>query len=143
MIILVFLTGLITKSYMGRKLVNAGDRLFAAIPFLRNIYQPTKQVVDSLFSDKVRNFRKVVLVEFPRKGVFAIGFVTGNTSGEADERTNGRCINVFVPTTPNPTSGYYIMVPEKELIDMDMTVEEAIKIIISSGLVAPQKSDIE
>ena len=117
----------------------AGDKLLNHIPLFRSIYQPTKQVVDSLFSDKSRNFRGVVLVEFPRKGVYTLGFVTGDTQGEAGKKTQDRCINVFVPTTPNPTSGYYIMIPDREVIHMDMTVEEAIKIIISSGLVVPQK----
>lgn len=137
--LLIFLTGLFTQSYIGGRLLKAGDRLLNHIPLFRSIYQPTKQVVDSLFSDKSRNFRGVVLVEFPRKGVYTLGFVTGDTQGEADRKTEGRCINVFVPTTPNPTSGYYLMMPEKEVIHMDMTVEEAIKIIISSGLVGPQK----
>lgn len=139
-VLLIFLTGLATQSYMGSKLVKAGDRLLNHIPFFRNIYQPTKQVVDSLFSGKVRNFRGVVLVEFPRKGIYTLGFVTGETQGEAETKTESGCINVFVPTTPNPTSGYYIIIPESEVIHMDMTVEEAIKIIISSGLVAPQKN---
>ncbi len=91
------------------------------IPFFRNIYQPTKQVVDSLFSGKSRNFRGVVLVEFPRKGIYTLAFVTGDTQGEAEKKMQSRCINVFVPTTPNPTSGYYIMVPESEVIHMDMS----------------------
>jgi len=136
---LIFITGLFTQSYIGGKLLKAGDRMLNHIPLFRSIYQPTKQVVDSLFSDKSRNFRGVVLVEFPRKGVYTLGFVTGDTQGEADEKTRDSCINVFVPTTPNPTSGYYLIMPEKEVIHMDMSVEEAIKIIISSGLVGPQK----
>lgn len=137
--LLIFMTGLFTQSYIGGRLLKAGDRILNHIPLFRSIYQPTKQVVDSLFSDKSRNFRGVVMVEFPRKGVYTLGFVTGDTQGEAERKTQDRCINVFVPTTPNPTSGYYIMIPEREVIHMDMTVEEAIKIIISSGLVGPQK----
>lgn len=142
-VLLIFFTGLVTQSYLGGKLLKAGDRLFHNIPLFRNIYQPTKQVIESLFSGKVRNFRGVVLVEFPRKGIYTLGFVTGETRGEADMKTEGGCINVFVPTTPNPTSGYYIIIPEKEVIHMDMTVEEAIKIIISSGLVAPHENQGE
>lgn len=138
--LVIFVTGLLTQSYIGGRLLKAGDRLLNHIPLFRSIYQPTKQVVDSLFSEKSRNFRGVVLVEFPRKGVYTLGFVTGDTHGEAERKTQERCINVFVPTTPNPTSGYYIIIPEKDVIHMDMTVEEAIKIIISSGLVAPQKN---
>lgn len=138
--LLIFATGLFTQSYIGGRLLKAGDKILNQIPLFRSIYQPTKQVVDSLFSDKSRNFRGVVLVEFPRKGVYTLGFVTGDTQGEAEKKTQDRCINVFVPTTPNPTSGYYIIIPEKEVIHMDMTVEEAIKIIISSGLVVPQKN---
>jgi uncharacterized membrane protein len=142
-ILLIFMTGLLTQSYIGGRLLKAGDKLLNHIPLFRSIYQPTKQVIDSLFSDKSRNFRGVVLVEFPRKGVYTLGFVTGDTQGEAEEKTQDRCINVFVPTTPNPTSGYYIIIPEREVIHMDMTVEEAIKIIISSGLVVPQKDIIK
>ncbi len=138
--LLIFITGLITQSYIGGKLLKAGDKMLNHIPLFRSIYQPTKQVIDSLFSDKSRNFRGVVLVEFPRKGIYTLGFVTGDTQGEADQKTQDSCINVFVPTTPNPTSGYYLIMPEREVIHMEMTVEEAIKIIISSGLVGPQKN---
>jgi uncharacterized membrane protein len=141
--LLIFIAGLLTQSYIGGRLLKAGDRLLNQIPLLRSIYQPTKQVVDSLFSDKSRHFRGVVLVEFPRKGVYTLGFVTGDTQGEADRKTSDSCINVFVPTTPNPTSGYYLIMPEKEVVHMDMTVEEAIKIIISSGLVGPQKDNMK
>lgn len=137
--LVIFITGLVTQSYIGGRLLKAGDKILNQIPLFRSIYQPTKQVVDSLFGDKSRNFRGVVLVEFPRKGVYTLGFVTGDTQGEAEKKTLNKCINVFVPTTPNPTSGYFIMIPDEEVIHMDMTVEEAVKIIISSGLVVPQK----
>ncbi|MFB3924557.1 MAG: DUF502 domain-containing protein [Syntrophales bacterium] len=139
-LLLTFVVGLITQSYFGNKLVGWGVGIFNKIPVVRNIYQPTKQLVDSLFSGKGRNFRRVVLVEFPRKGMYTIGFVTGLSRGEVQRKTSEDSLNVFVPTTPNPTSGYYLMVPEKEVVDMDMTVEEAFRLIISIGLVVPRES---
>ncbi|HPL62893.1 MAG: DUF502 domain-containing protein [Syntrophales bacterium] len=138
--ILIFMAGLVTQSYLGGKVVSWGQDVFNRIPVIRNIYQPTKQIVDSLFSGKGRNFRRVVLVEFPSKGLYTIGFVTGLARGEVQEKTSEDCINVFVPTTPNPTSGYYLMIPEKSVVDLDMSVEEAFRLIISIGLVEPSEA---
>ncbi len=137
-LILIFLVGLVTKSWFGNKVVGIGERLLVAIPFVRNIYQATKQLVDALFSGKARSFRKVVLLEFPRAGTYTVAFVTGSASGELQSKTAAKCINVFVPTTPNPTSGYYLMVPEESVINLDLSVEEAFKLIISGGLVVPE-----
>lgn len=137
-LILTFLIGLITKSYFGNKVIAWGENFFNTIPIIRNIYQPTKQLVDSLFGGGMKNFSRVVLVEFPRKGVYTIAFVTGQTSGCITEKIGGDYINVYVPTTPNPTSGYFIFVSERELIGLDMSVEEAFRMIISVGLVAPE-----
>lgn len=137
-LILTLLIGLITKSYFGKKVIAWGENFFNTIPIIRNIYQPTKQLVDSLFGGGMKNFSRVVLVEFPRKGVYTIAFVTGQAGGVM-EKIGVDYINVYVPTTPNPTSGYFIFVSERELINLDMTVEEAFRMIISVGLVAPEQ----
>lgn len=138
-VILIFIVGLVTKSYLGNKLVKLGEWIVDKIPFVRGLYQAIKQLVDTVFSDKSQSFKKVVIIEYPRKGIYAVAFVTGEAKGEVQLKTSQTCINVFVPTTPNPTSGFYIMVPENEIINMDMTVEEAFKLIISGGIVAPKE----
>jgi len=134
---LITIAGLVTTSYVGYKIVQSGEDLVDRIPFVRNIYQAIKKISDSMFMDKRSSFKKVVLVEFPRKGVYTIGFVTGVPSGEIRKKAGQNCISVFLPTTPNPTSGYLIIVPEDELIQMDMSVEEALTFIISVGIVTP------
>jgi len=136
-LILIFIIGLVTKSYLGNKFVKLGEWFVNKIPFVRSIYQAIKQLVDTIFSDKSQSFKKVVIVEYPRKGMYVIAFVTGEAKGEIQIKTSKKCINLFVPTTPNPTSGFYIMVPEDDVISMDMTVEEAFKLVISGGIVSP------
>lgn len=134
---LITIAGLVTTSYVGYKIVQSGEDLVDRIPFVRNIYQAIKKISDSMFMDKRNSFKKVVLVEFPRKGIYTIGFVTGVPSGEIRKKAGQNCISVFLPTTPNPTSGYLIIVPEDELVHMDMSVEEALTFIISVGIVTP------
>lgn len=136
-LMLIFIIGLITKSYIGGKLVGIGEWFVDKIPVVRSIYQATKQLVEAVFGDKSRSFKKVVLIEYPRKGLYSLAFVTGESRGEVQTRTVQNCINVFIPTTPNPTSGFYIMVPEDDVKHLDMTVEEAFKLIISGGIVSP------
>ncbi len=134
--VLVFLCGLITRSYVGHRLVRMGDRILQKIPFVRGVYRASKQVSDSLIREKGSGFRKVVLVQFPRPGTYAIGFVTGQAAGEIRERI-GEAVSVFLPTAPNPTSGYILLVPEQDLIPLEMTVEQAFTLIVSGGMVAP------
>ncbi len=135
-IFFIFLCGLVTRSYLGRRIVRTGERILQKIPFVRGVYRASKQVSDSLIMDKGQGFRKVVLVEFPRSGIWAIGFVAGQTSGELREKTGG-AVSVFMPTSPNPTSGYILLVPEKDLLPLEMTVEQAFTLIVSGGIVAP------
>jgi len=135
--ILIFTIGLVTKSYLGTKLVTLGEKMVSKIPLVRGIYNALKQFVDAVFSDRGQSFKKAVLIEYPRKGLYSIAFVTGISRGEVQIKTAQRCVNVFVPTTPNPTSGFYIMVPEGDMIGLDMTVEEAFTLIISGGIVSP------
>ena len=138
-LLLTLLIGLITKSYLGKKILEWGEGLVRKIPVARNIYQPTKQLVDSLFGGGKKNFHRVVLIEFPRKGMYTIGFVTGKAGGEIREKIGEDCLHVYVPTTPNPTSGYFVVVCESDLISLDMTVEEAFGMVVSLGLVIPER----
>ncbi len=132
----VFLCGLAARSWFGRRLVRQGERLLERIPFVRGVYRASKQVSDSFIKERGSGFKQVVLVEFPRPGVYAIGFVTGQSAGEIGEKTGG-AVSVFMPTAPNPTSGYLLLVPEKELIHLGMSVEQAFTLIVSGGIVAP------
>lgn len=134
---LIFLCGLVTRSYIGDKIVSSGENLVDRIPFVRSIYKGIKQISDNMLMDQRSSFKKVVLVEFPRKGIYTIGFVTGMPSVEVQKKTGQNSISVFVPTTPNPTSGYLVIVPEEDLVHMDMSVEEALTFIISVGIITP------
>jgi len=136
-VILIFICGLVTASYVGNKIVQSGEDLVYRIPFVRNIYQAIKRLSDTMFMDKRSSFKKVVLVEFPRKGLYTIGFVTGIPGREIQKKAEQNYISVFLPTTPNPTSGYLIIIPEDELVEMDMSVEEALTYVISVGIVNP------
>jgi uncharacterized membrane protein len=139
-LVLVFVIGLITKSYLGGKAVNIGEWIVDKIPFVSGIYKGVKQLVDAIFSDKHKSFRKAVLIEYPRRGLYSIAFVTGDSQGELQEKTGQKHINLFIPTTPNPTSGFYIMIPENDVIPLDMSVEEAFSLIISGGIISPNNN---
>jgi uncharacterized membrane protein len=136
-ILLIFICGLMTKSIIGNRIVVFGERLLDKIPFVRSIHMAIKKIVDSMVFYRSRGFKKVVLVEFPRRGAYALAFMTGIPSENIQQKTGQRCVNVYVPTTPNPTSGYFIIYPETEVIQMDMSVEEAFTLIISCGIVNP------
>ena len=137
--IIVFLVGALTTNIFGKKLLQFWEGLVEKIPFVRRIYKGTKQVVSSFATVDTKSFTKVVLVEFPRKGVHAIAFVTGKTRGELQRLTGYSHINIFVPTTPNPTSGFVIFTDPSEVIELDMTIEEGIKYVISGGIVTPEQ----
>jgi len=138
-VIMVFICGLLTRSYFGNKLVTWGETLVDKIPIIRSIYQAIKKVADGMFKSTKQNFKKVVLVEFPRKGMYSVGFVTGMPNREIGAKMgeSGNYISILLPTAPNPTTGFFIMVPEDELIYTDMLVEEAFTLIISGGIVNP------
>ena len=104
------------------------------MPLVKEIYASIKQIAEALFSQKDKNFRRVVLIEYPRKGIFTMVFVTGTSQESIRERTGKKLLNVFVPTTPNPSSGFFLMVPEDEVVELDMSPEEAFKLIISGGM---------
>lgn len=132
---LIFISGLVVKSYIGKKAVALWEGILHRIPVVRSVYEGSKKVVDSMFVNKNRSFKKVVMIAFPHSGTYALGFVTGEVIDRLALKAGKKLVNVFVPTTPNPTSGYLIMVPEEELIEVDMSVEEAFTSIISCGIV--------
>lgn len=144
-IIVVFIIGLLAQNFFGRKLISIGEFFMAKIPVLRAVYKGSKQFVDTFFvQDSEEGFNTVVMLEYPRKGIFGIGFVTGKAKGELQARTSDTTVNVFIPTTPNPTSGFYLIVPEEDLTPLDMTVEDAFKVIMTGGMVVPEiKKDIK
>ncbi len=137
--IVVFLTfvGALTAGLAGRMVVRLGERILARMPVIRSVYAAIKQVFETVLARQSTAFREAVLVEYPRRGIWAIAFITGRTQGEVQNLTEEDCTNIFLPTTPNPTSGFLLFVPKKELVPLSMSVEEAIKMVISGGLVTP------
>jgi uncharacterized membrane protein len=129
----------VTRSLLGHRLVLFGESLVNRIPIVRSIYGAIKRVSDGMFRDMSKGFKRVVLVQFPCKGSYTVAFVTGEPNGEIAAAIGRKTISVYVPTTPNPTSGYFIMVPEDDLVYLDMTVEEAFTLIISVGMVNPKE----
>ena len=136
-LILVLLTGLIVANFFGRKLVLAWESVLSRIPLVRSVYSAVKQITASLFSDASQSFREVVLVEYPRKGLWMLAFVTGDTPKKFQSVAGQELMNIYVPTTPNPTSGFYIMVPPGDVMRLDIPVEVGLKMILSAGVVNP------
>jgi len=136
-LLVLLLTGLFAANIIGQRLVNMGEGLLARIPVVKSIYNGVKQVSDTLFSSSGQAFRKALLVRFPHGDAWTIAFLTGTPSGEVASRLDGDYISVYVPTTPNPTSGYLLIVPRSQVIELDMNVEEALKYVISMGVAAP------
>jgi uncharacterized membrane protein len=137
MFIVVVGTGLLAANLFGRKLVAMWEDLLGRIPLVRSIYHSAKQVAETVFSSSGKSFRKVLLIEYPRKGLYTLAFQTGNSGGEVQERTGEEVTTVFVPTTPNPTSGFIILVPSRDVVELEMSVDEALKMVISLGMVEP------
>jgi uncharacterized membrane protein len=136
-IVLVMLTGILVKNYIGRRVVDFGEFLLSGIPLVRPVYAAVKQVIQAMFGDTPYAFKRAILLEYPRAGVYALAFVTGKAYGEIQEKTGKKMINVFLPTTPNPTSGFYLVIPEEDTIPLDLGVEDAFKLLISGGVVEP------
>ncbi len=133
----ITLIGALTAGFLGRFVVRTGENIVARMPVLRSIYGASKQIIETVLRDQATAFRQAVLVEYPRRGIWAIGFITGKTEGEVQNLTAEEVVNVFLPTTPNPTSGFLLFVPRKDLVLLDMGVEEAVKMVISAGIVTP------
>ncbi len=133
LIILIFLVGALGRFAIGNKLIEAVENFMRRIPIVRTIYSAVKEASKAILISETEKIKGVVLVEYPRKGVYAIGFTTGARIEEAEQKIGKKFVNVFIPTSPNPTSGLVILVPEEELIYLDISVEEALKVIISGG----------
>jgi len=141
-VILILFVGLVTTSFVGRRIVLFGEAIVNRIPIVRSIYGAIKRISDSMFRDVSKGFKKVVLVQFPSRGNYSVAFVTGEPNGQIAASIGRKTVSVYVPTTPNPTSGYFIMVPEEDLVYLDMTVEEAFTLIISVGMVNPKERQL-
>ncbi|WP_372006623.1 DUF502 domain-containing protein [Tistrella mobilis] len=133
----ITLIGAFAAGLVGRELVRLGEGIVARMPVLRSIYAALKQIFETVLTQGSQSFREVVLIEYPRRGLWSLAFITGTTGGEIQRLTKARMVNVFVPTTPNPTSGFLLFVPETEIVRLAMTVEEGVKLVISGGLITP------
>ena len=137
-IFLIVAIGAISKSLLGKRLINYIERAFLKVPMINKIYSAIREIISAFSGTGKTIFSKVVMVEYPRKGMYAIGFITSEGMGEIQDKTKAYVYNVFIPTTPNPTSGMFVMVPKEDLTILDMSVEEGLKLIISGGVVTPQ-----
>jgi len=138
MVIVLTMIGWLTTSLVGRTVVRLGENLLDRMPIVRSIYSALKQIFETVFTQNSRAFRDVVLIPYPRPGCWALGFATGTTKGEVQDAIQDVVVNVFLPTTPNPTSGYLLFLPRKDVIFLNMSVEQGIKLVISGGVVTPE-----
>ena len=136
-LLIILVTGLLAANFIGQRLVGWWEKLLARIPVVNSIYNSVKQVSDTLFSSSGNAFRKALLIQYPRAGSWTIAFLTGTPGGDVVNHLKEDHVSVYVPTTPNPTSGFFLMLPRSEVIELDMDVDEALKYIISMGVVAP------
>jgi uncharacterized membrane protein len=137
--IIILTTGFIVTNMVGRRMVSLGESLLEKIPFVRSIYSAVKQVTETILSQDKNSFRQVLLIEYPRKGVWTVAFQTSESMDMLNDLTKQKLITVFIPTTPNPTSGFVLMIPKKDAIKLDIDVEDALKLIMSLGVVTPGK----
>ena len=139
-LLIVLLTGVVTANFIGQRLVHFWNEILRRIPVVNSIYSSVKQVSDTLFSSSGEAFRKALLVQWPREGIWTIGFLTGAPGGDVTNHLQGDYVSVYVPTTPNPTGGYFVMMPRKDVIELDMSVDTALKYVISMGVASPNGS---
>jgi uncharacterized membrane protein len=137
-LLIIIITGALVSNFIGRKVINSWDRFLSKIPGFRGIYKAIKKLSDTVLSSSGDSFKKAVLVEYPRRGMWTIAFQTGEYHGEVEKIIGEDIINIYVPTTPNPTSGFFIMMPKKDVIELNMSVDDAFKLIISTGVVSPE-----
>jgi len=140
-LLVVTMIGFLVTNFLGRYMVKIGENMVSRVPVVRTIYGVLKQIFDAVLAQSEGAFREVVLIEYPRKGIWVIGFITSNTQGEVHRVTPDDMVNIFLPTTPNPTSGFLLFVPRKDCITLHMTVEEGVKLVISGGIVSPPDID--
>lgn len=136
----ILLIGLMARNIVGRWFLNLGEQILQAIPLAGSVYKTLKQILETLLQDSSSKFRRVVMVEYPRQGVWSIGFVTGAVTGEFTSHLPQPMLSVFIPTTPNPTSGWYAMIAEDEVINLSLSIEDAFKVLISGGIVSPDRA---
>jgi uncharacterized membrane protein len=139
-LVFILLIGLMARNFVGKWLLNIGEQILQSIPLAGSIYKTLKQILETLFQDSKSKFSQVVMIEYPRKGLWTLGFVTGQMSNAIQSHLETPMISVFVPTTPNPTSGWYVVVPEDEVITLSLSIEDAFKILISGGIVSPNNA---
>jgi len=138
-LLIVIITGMIFANLFGRRLVRLWEDILARIPLVRSIYSSVKQITETLFSAQGKSFRKVVLVEYPRRELWTLAFLTGDTAQGLIDITERDLASIYVPTTPNPTSGFFIMVPREDIVELDISVEAGLKLILSTGVVVPDE----
>jgi uncharacterized membrane protein len=136
--VLLLATGVLAANFFGKQLIEGWEGLVSRIPLVSWVYSGVKQVAETLLSPQAQAFRKVLLIEYPRAGIWSVGFQTSGPLDEVQARTEKEVVGVFVPTTPNPTSGFIILVPKEDVIELDMTVDEALRMVISLGVVVPE-----
>lgn len=136
-LLILLMTGLVAANLFGRKLVELWEQLLSRIPLVRSVYSAVKQLVETMFSDNGNSFRKVVLVEFPRRGIWTLAFLTNDEQGVVQQAIGREVISVYVPTTPNPTGGYFVLVPVEDVREIDLSVDEGLKLLLSMGAVNP------
>lgn len=145
-IILVFIilvcTGLAVRNYVGKVIARTIEKIILKLPGINRFYSATNQLFISVFKSPAKEFKQVVLIEYPRPGLYALAFVTGVAVGEIQRKTEENVLNIFVPTTPNPTSGFYLMVPQEDTIKLDLSVEDAFKVLISGGILNPESPEL-
>nr|WP_231592376.1 DUF502 domain-containing protein [Pelagovum pacificum] len=141
-VVFTILVGWIAKGLIGRSFIRWGESMVGRLPVVRSIYNGVKQIAETVFAQSETSFEKACLIEYPRKGIWAVGFISTNTRGEVREKSTGQeMLSIFLPTTPNPTSGFLLFLPKDQVIELDMSIEEAAKLVISAGLVYPGSRD--
>jgi len=140
---IVLLTGIIVANFFGRRLIALWESMLDRIPLVRTIYISVKQIAETLLSSSGQSFRKVLLIEYPRRGIWTLAFQTGSAYNEVQTKTGVDIVNVFVPTTPNPTSGFFIMMPREDIVELSMSVDDALKMIMSVGVIVPDEKRAE
>lgn len=133
----ILLVGLMARNFVGQWLLTTGEQIVQAIPLAGSVYKTLKQILETVLKDSSNKFSRVVLLEYPRRGIWAVGFVTGTAGAELGHNMNQSMLSVFVPTTPNPTTGWYAIVPEIDVVNLSISVEDAFKLVVSGGIVAP------
>ncbi len=139
MVVAIYIVGLFARNLFGRQIVHLADRILGKVPIVRTVYLASKQLMETVALQQDDGFKRVVLIEYPRRGIYVLAFVTSETTGEIRERTQQEMLNIFVPTTPNPTSGFLIFLPKDEVIPLDMSIEEGIKYVVSGGFIGPRR----